>query len=93
LTIPPRTSHAEGLVNPKQPEAVQAAAVRALGRLGGPETDVPDRHWRAMTPPCAWTRPMPWFTDPIVQAARRAIKSDRIQPWTLAFPAITKSRP
>jgi putative heme-binding domain-containing protein len=75
------------LVDPKQPEAVQAAAVRALGRVRGPEIGafLLD-HWRAMTPPVRMDAADAMFTDPgRPKQFVEAIKADRVQPWTLAF--------
>ena len=75
------------LVDPKQPESVQAAAVRALGRLQGPATGtfLIDR-WRALTPAVRMEAADALFTDPSRPALLlEAIKRDRVQPWTLAF--------
>ena len=75
------------LVDPKQPEPVQAAAVRALGRVKGAEVgNFLVAHWRAMTPTVRGEAADDMFTDPqrppILLAA---IKQDVVQPWTLAF--------
>jgi hypothetical protein len=77
----------KALVTPKQPEAVQAAAVRVLGRLSGAEigTFLLD-HWKAMTPAVRMDAADAMFTDPDrPKLLVEAIKSDRVQPWTLAF--------
>ena len=77
----------KALVSPKQPEAVQAAAVRVLGRVSGAEigTFLLD-HWKAMTPAVRMDAADAMFTDPDrPKLLVEAIKSDRIQPWTLAF--------
>ena len=70
------------LVAPKQPEAVQAAAVRVLGRLRGPEigTFLID-HWRAMTPAVRMDAADALFTDPSrPKQLVDAIRNDRVQP-------------
>jgi putative membrane-bound dehydrogenase-like protein len=83
----PHEAMLKGLVDPKQPEAVQAAAVRALGRVRGPEigTFLLD-HWRGMTATVRMDAADAMFTDPSrPRQLVEAIKSDRVQPWTLAF--------
>lgn len=75
------------LIDPKQPEAVQAAAVRALGRVRGAEiaTFLLQR-WRAMTPAVRSEAADAMFTDPErPKLLLAAIKGDTVQPWTLQF--------
>jgi putative heme-binding domain-containing protein len=75
------------LMDPKQPEPVQAAAARALGSIEG--TDVGAffvAHWRAMTPAVRAEAADAMFLDPgRPQLLLAAIKDNVVQPWTLAF--------
>jgi putative heme-binding domain-containing protein len=75
------------LIDPRQPEAVQAAAVRGLGKVPGPAvgTYLMER-WQSMTPAVRMEAADAMFLD----AERpkllfEAIKRDTVQPWTLAF--------
>lgn len=75
------------LIDPRQPEAVQAAAVRGLGKVPGPTvgTYLMER-WKSMTPAVRMEA-----ADAMFLGAERpkllleAIKKDTVQPWTLAF--------
>jgi putative membrane-bound dehydrogenase-like protein len=75
------------LIDPKQPEPVQAAAAHALGSVKGAGVgDFLVTHWRAMTPAVRTEAADAMFRDadrPRVLLA--AIKDNTIQPWTLAF--------
>ncbi len=75
------------LVDPREPEAVQMAACRALGRVSGPApAEFLIRNWRNMTPAVRMEA-----ADAIYREASRmplvlaALKSGDIQAWTLAF--------
>jgi putative heme-binding domain-containing protein len=75
------------LIDPRQPEPVQAAAVRALARVKGAEigTFLLER-WKAFTPPVRMEAADAMFLDPErPKMLLDAIKSDTVQPWTLAF--------
>jgi putative membrane-bound dehydrogenase-like protein len=77
----------KSLIDPKQPEPVQAAAVRALGRIAGSGigTFLLDR-WRAMTPAVREDAASAMLVDPErPKLLVAAIKSDSVQPWTLSF--------
>lgn len=75
------------LIDPKQPEPVQAAAARALGRVKGGEIgSFLIEHWRAMTPAVRGEAADAMFLDPArPKLLLQAIKNDSVQPWTLAF--------
>jgi len=75
------------LLDPKQPEAVQAAAAHALGSVKGAEVgDYLVAHWRAMTPPVRMEAADAMFRDPDrPRVLLAAIKENTIHPWTLAF--------
>jgi putative heme-binding domain-containing protein len=75
------------LVDPRQPEPVQAAAVRGLGRVKGAEvgTFLLER-WKAMTPPVRMDAADAMYLDPArPKLMLEAIRSGVVQPWTLAF--------
>src|SRR5262249_53187556 len=70
-----------------QPEAVQAAAVRGLGRVKGAAvgTYLVER-WKSMTPSVRMEAADAMFLD--AERPRLlldAIRGDTVQPWTLAF--------
>jgi putative membrane-bound dehydrogenase-like protein len=75
------------LVDPKEPEPVQAAAVQALGRIHG--TGIGEfliARWRAMTPAVRKEAADAMFTDPTRPSLLlAAIKGETVQPWTLTF--------
>jgi putative membrane-bound dehydrogenase-like protein len=75
------------LTDAKQPEAVQAAAARALGTVKGAEVGgFLIAHWRAMTPAVRAEAADAMFLDPDrPRLLLAAIKDGVIQPWTLAF--------
>ncbi len=90
IAIDDPASHEElfkKLIDPKQPEAVQAAAVRALGRIRGAEIGTfLIQHWRALTPAVRTEAADAMFTDPDrPKLLLAAIKSETVQPWTLQF--------
>jgi putative membrane-bound dehydrogenase-like protein len=75
------------LIDPREPEPVQAAAVRALGRIKGDQVGafLIDR-WRALTPEVRTEAADAVFLEPgRVRLLLDAIQKDEVQPWTLAF--------
>jgi len=75
------------LIDPQQPEAVQAAAVRGLGRVKGAAvgTYLIER-WKSMTPAVRMHAADGMFLDPErPRLLLEAIERDTVQPWTLAF--------
>jgi putative membrane-bound dehydrogenase-like protein len=77
----------EELVDPRQPEAVQIAAVRGLGRVPGTETAAfLIGRWRALTTSVRLEAADALYRDPSrIPEVVAAVKSGDIQPWTLAF--------
>ena len=75
------------LLDPKQPEPVQAAAARSLGRIPGREIGAfLLEHWRAMTPAVRAEAADAMFLDPDrPRLLLEAIQRDEVQTWTLAF--------
>jgi putative membrane-bound dehydrogenase-like protein len=75
------------LIDPKQPEPVQAAAVRALGRVKGDGAgQFLLERWRAMTPAVRTEAADAMFVEPgRARLLVAAIRSETVQPWTLAF--------
>jgi putative membrane-bound dehydrogenase-like protein len=77
----------KNLIDPRQPEAVQASAVRGLGRVKGAAvgTYLIER-WKSMTPAVRMDAADAMFLDPErPNVLLEAIKRDTVQPWTLAF--------
>ena len=75
------------LVDPQQPDVVQAAAVRGLARVKGPAvaTFLIER-WKSMTPDVRMQAADAMFLDPArPKLLLDAIANDVVQPWTLAF--------
>jgi putative membrane-bound dehydrogenase-like protein len=75
------------LVDPQQPDAVQAAAVRGLARVKGPAvaTFLIER-WKSMTPEVRMQAADAMFLDPgRPTLLLAAIEKDIVQPWSLAF--------
>ncbi|MFQ5930067.1 MAG: PVC-type heme-binding CxxCH protein, partial [Acidobacteriota bacterium] len=82
-----RESLLKNLVDPLQPQTVQAAAVQALGRIKGAQigTFLLQR-WRTMTPAVRAEAAETLFLEPgRVRLLVDAIERDEIQPWTLEF--------
>ena len=75
------------LVDPKQPEPVQAAAVRALGRVKGGEIGTYlIARWKAMTPAVRTEAADAMFLDQErPKQLFDAIRAGTVQPWTLQF--------
>jgi putative heme-binding domain-containing protein len=75
------------MIDPQQPEPVQTAAVRGLGRMKGAAvgTYLIER-WKSMTPTVRMEAADAMFLDPErPKLLLEAIKTDTVQPWTLAF--------
>jgi putative heme-binding domain-containing protein len=75
------------LVEPREPEPVQAAAMKALGKVKGEAVGgfILER-WRAMTPAVRSEAADAIFLEPgRVKLLLDAIEKDEVQPWTLAF--------
>ncbi len=75
------------LLDAKQPEAVQVAAARALGRVRGAAigTYLLDR-WKSMTPAVRTEAADAMFLDPDrPRLLLEAIRTRTVQPWTLQF--------
>ena len=77
----------ESLIAPSEPETVQSAAVRALGRVPGEETGrFLLKNWRAFPGDVRLDAADAMFRDPArIPMVVAALKSGDIQPWTLAF--------
>jgi putative membrane-bound dehydrogenase-like protein len=77
----------EILVDPREPEPVQAAAVRGLGRLPGKEPgQFLLRHWRSLTPGVRGEAASALLADPgRTRALVAAIAAGQVQAWTLDF--------
>ncbi len=75
------------LIDPQQPEPVQAAAVHALGLAKGPEAGMfLVERWRTMTPAVRSEAADAMFVDDTrPRLLVKAIQDDLVQPWTLAF--------
>lgn len=75
------------LIEPRQPEAVQAAAVRALARVKGPDVgSYLIARWKSMTPEVRMEAADAMFLDPArPRLLLDAIAKETVQPWTLAF--------
>jgi putative heme-binding domain-containing protein len=77
----------KNLIEPRQPEAVQAAAVRGLAQVKGPAVATYlIARWKSMTPAVRMDAADAMF----VEAERPrllldAIEQETVQPWTLAF--------
>jgi putative heme-binding domain-containing protein len=83
----PRQAMLTTLVNPKEPEPVQAAAVRAIGKIPG---DVIGRllvaDWRALTGAARTAAADAMYLEPSrVKLLIAALQSGDVQPWTLSF--------
>jgi len=77
----------KNLIDPQQPEPVQAAAVRGLGKVKGAAvgTYLIER-WKSMTPPVCMEAADDMFLDPErPKLLLEAIRTGTVQPWTLAF--------
>src|SRR6185503_3908725 len=77
----------KALINPKEPDAVQAAAVRAIGRIGG---DAIGRlllaNWRAFTGSARIAAADAMYLEPSrVKMLVGALERGEVQPWTLGF--------
>jgi putative membrane-bound dehydrogenase-like protein len=84
---PPQEGLLKKLVDAREPEAVQAAAARALGRVPGDQVGAfLLERWRAMTPAVRTEAADAIFREPgRVRLLLDAIQNDVVQPWALAF--------
>lgn len=75
------------LIEPRQPEAVQAAAVRGLAKVKGPAVATYlIARWKSMTPAVRMDAADAMFVDPErPRLLLDAIEKETVQPWTLAF--------
>lgn len=75
------------LTKPTEPEAVQIAAVRALGRIPGEDTSqFLLKNWRGMTSNVRMEAADALYRDPArIPLILAALQKGDIQPWTLAF--------
>jgi putative heme-binding domain-containing protein len=75
------------LIDPKQPEPVQAAAARGLARVKGPEIGTYlIARWKSMTPAVRIEAADAMFLDPgRPKLLLEAIRAGTVQPWTLQF--------
>ena len=75
------------LIDPKQPEPVQAAAARGLARVKGPEIGTYlIARWKSMTPAVRIEAADAMFLDPErPKLLLEAIRAGTVQPWTLQF--------
>ncbi|MCW5982546.1 MAG: c-type cytochrome [Bryobacteraceae bacterium] len=88
LSDPPaRHALFESLVNPNEPESVQAAAVRAIGYIPGEQPGAfLLKNWRAFTADVRMEAADALLRDPArVPLVVAALKDEEIQPWSLAF--------
>jgi putative membrane-bound dehydrogenase-like protein len=83
----PRAEMLKTLVDPHQPEPVQAAAVRAVGKIKGDDTGkYLLAHWRTLTPAGRMEAADAMYLEPSrVKLLVAALQSGDVQPWTLAF--------
>jgi putative membrane-bound dehydrogenase-like protein len=77
----------KSLIEPRQPEAVQAAAVRGLAKVKGPAVGTYlIARWKSMTPGVRMDAADAMFLDPErPKLLLDAIEKETVQPWTLAF--------
>jgi putative heme-binding domain-containing protein len=75
------------LIDPKQPEPVQVAAARAVGRVKGAAIGTYlIARWKSMTPAVRMEAADAMFLDPErPKLLLEAIRTDTVQPWTLQF--------
>jgi putative heme-binding domain-containing protein len=83
----PQAEWLRTLVDPREPEVVQAAAVRGLGKQPGPEAgQFLLSRWRSLTPPVRSEAANALLADPVrARALVAAIKAGGVQAWTLNF--------
>jgi len=75
------------LIDPQQPDQVQAAAVRAFGKIKGDDTGkFLLSKWRALTPAARTEAANAMYLEPSrVWLLVNALKAGDVQPWTLSF--------
>ena len=82
-----RQATLQQLMKPTEPEAVQIAAVRALGHIPGEDTaQFVLKNWRGMSPNVRMEAADALYRDPArISLILAALQKGDIQPWTLAF--------
>lgn len=82
-----RKDFLRSLIDAREPEAVQAAAIRAYGQLQGADIDsFLIEKWRAFTPSVRGEAADALLLEPAREKKlAEAIQNGSIQPWTLAF--------
>jgi putative membrane-bound dehydrogenase-like protein len=82
-----RQATLKALINPKEPEQVQAAAVRAIGKIQGDDIGrLILANWRAFTGSARTAAADAMYLEPSrVKLLLAALQSGDVQPWTLAF--------
>jgi putative heme-binding domain-containing protein len=77
----------QALLNPQEPEQVQAAAVRAIGRIkGDPIGRLILANWRVFTGSARGAAADAMYLEPSrVKMLLTALQNGDVQPWTLAF--------
>lgn len=82
----PHASLLKRLVDPQEPEPIQASAVRALGRVKGDDVGIfLLERWRTMTPTVRSEAGDVLFREPArIRRLVNAIKNGEVQPWMLA---------
>ncbi|MEW5978716.1 MAG: PVC-type heme-binding CxxCH protein [Acidobacteriota bacterium] len=85
--VPEHIDLLESLVNPQEPEAVQIAAIRALGQIpGNPVGEFLLEKWRVLTGPIRSEAADALLQDPDRNdLTLAAIREERIQRWSLNF--------
>ena len=75
------------LIDPQEPDHVQAAAVRAFGRIKGDDTGkLLLANWRMLTPVARSEAANAMYLEPSrVWLLVNALKAGDVQPWTLSF--------
>jgi putative membrane-bound dehydrogenase-like protein len=82
-----RVAPLEALVDPREPEPVQVAAVKALGRVSGDAVGTfLIEHWKALTPAVRSEAAEALLEDPgRTRLLLAALKDGRVPAWTLGF--------
>ncbi len=83
----PRQEMFQSLINANEPEQVQAAAVRAIGRIKGDDIGrLILARWRVLTGSARSAAADAMYLEPSrVKLLLAALQSGDVQPWTLAF--------
>src|SRR5262249_19184823 len=83
----PREAMLKALINPKEPEQVEAAAVRAVGKIKGDQIGrLMLANWRVLSASARSAAADAMYLEPSrVKLLLAALQSGDVQPWTLAF--------